>query len=482
MDEKHTLVDTHAHLDMKQFEGEVDEIVTRAKDAGVSNIITIGADIESSNAAKALSEIYPGVFFSPGVHPHDVKDIRDGDYGHLLELARDPKAVAIGETGLDYYYDNSPRELQREHFVRHIALAKEAIKPLIVHSRDANVETIDLLKSENAAETGGTLHCFSGDYDMAAAALDMGFYLSVGGTLTFKKADELRDIIKRIPIERLLLETDCPYLAPHPKRGKRNEPALMIYVVEVLSELKGLSYEDVARITTHNASKLFGVPPSVTEPVIAYPIRDSLYLNITNQCTNACLFCVRNSTDFVKGHNLRLESDPTVEEVMEAMRGFENYREVVFCGYGEPFLRLDAIKEIAKAVKAKGVNVRINTNGHALLIHERDVLPELKGLVDALSVSLNFPTAEEYESECLPSVGPDAYGSLKEFVKAAKAVIPEVVVTALERPGVDMNACRRVAEDELGVPLRVRQYNEVGSSTAAHLCLSFPNVCYKSFR
>jgi len=462
MHEEHTLVDTHAHLDMKQFEGEVDEVIARASEAGVSDIITIGADIPSSFAAKALSEKYPGVFFSPGVHPHDVKDIVDGDYERLLELARAPKAVAVGETGLDFYYDNSPRELQKEHFARHIQLARDARKPLIVHSRDANNETMEILKAEDAAAAGGTLHCFSGDYGMATAALDMGFYLSVGGTLTFKKADDLRDIIRRVPIERILVETDCPYLAPHPKRGKRNEPALVIYVVEVLAGIKGLSYDDVARITTHNASKLFGVPPNVTEPVIAYPIRDSLYLNITNRCTNACLFCVRNSTDFVKGHNLRLDSDPTVEEVLEAMRGFEKYREVVFCGYGEPFLRLDAIKEIAKVVKEKGVRVRINTNGHALLIHERNVLPELEGLVDALSVSLNYPTAEEYEEECLPTVGPDAYGSLKEFVKAAKEYIPEVVVTALDKPGVDMAACRRIAEDELGVKLRVRHYNEVG--------------------
>jgi TatD DNase family protein len=428
----------------------------------VHNIITIGADMPSSEAAKALADKYPGVYFSPGVHPHDVKDIVDGDYARLLELARGPKSVAVGETGLDFFYDSSPRELQREHFARHIQLARDAAKPLIIHSRDANAETIDIMRAEGASDAGGTLHCFSGDYEMAVSALDMGFSLSVGGTLTFKKSDELRDIIRQIPIERLLIETDCPYLAPQPKRGKRNEPALVIYVVEVLAGLKGLSYEDVARITTHNASKLFGVPPSVVEPVIAYPIRDSLYLNITNRCTNACLFCVRNSTDFVKGHNLRLDADPSVKEVVNAMQGFEKYSEVVFCGYGEPFLRLDAIKEISKIVKDKGVRVRINTNGHALLIHERDVLPELEGLVDSLSVSLNYPTAEEYEEECLPSVGPDAYGLLKEFVKAAKKYIPEVVVTALEKPGVDMAACRRIAEDELGVKLRVRQYNEVG--------------------
>lgn len=456
------LIDTHAHLDMEAFSGEAPDVIERAGKAGVGIIITIGADIESSVRAARLASEHDCVYYSPGVHPHDVKDMADGDYERLRELALGPKAVAVGETGLDFHYDNSPRPLQREHFRRHIRLAREVKRPLIVHSRDANADTVEILASEKACEAGGTLHCFSGDYEMAKKALDMGFCISVGGPITFKKAGALRGVIKKLPIERLLLETDCPYLTPHPLRGKRNEPAYVTYVAEVLAGLKGLSVEDVARITSLNAANLFGFASPGMDPAIAYPIRDSLYLNITNRCTNDCSFCVRNTTDFVKGHNLRLKREPSVAEILDAMKGFERYREVVFCGYGEPFLRLDTILEVCAKVKEAGIRVRVNTNGHALLIHGSEVLPKIKGLVDALSVSLNFPTGEEYEDICKPRMGIKAYESLKEFVKQARKYVPEVAVTVLAMPGVDLAACRAVAEDELGVPLRVREYNEVG--------------------
>lgn len=456
------LIDTHAHLDMDKFAEDMDDVVARSKEAGIGYIITIGADVASSKRAAELAGRYDGVFFSPGVHPHDVKDMTATDLDTLRELALMPKAVAIGETGLDYFYDLSPRDVQREQFARQISLARELGMPLIVHSRDANEETMDILASEDARSAGGTLHCFSGDYPMAKRALDMGFFISVGGVLTFKKSGELRDIISKVPVERILLETDCPYLAPQPFRGKRNEPAYMTHVAEVLAELKGLSVEDIARITSLNAMGLFGIAAPDTAPVLAYPIRDSLYLNITNRCTNACSFCVRNTTDFVKGHNLRLSREPEVDEILAAMTGFERYKEVVFCGYGEPFMRLDVILAVSAKVKEKGVRVRVNTNGHALLIHGSEFLPKLKGLVDSLSVSLNYPTESEYVKNCRPMIKGGAYGSLKEFVIAARAYVPEVVVTAVDAPGVDIESCRRVAEEELGVPIRVRHYNEVG--------------------
>jgi len=456
------LIDTHAHLDMEQFATDLPEVLERANAAGVGRIITIGTDAASSRRAAGLADACGPVYFAAGIHPHEVKDIKEGDYDRLRELLNNPKAVAVGETGLDYHYDLSPRDVQREHFVLQLRLASELRKPVIVHSREANEETMDILAAEDAGDAGGTLHCFSGDYEMARRALDLGFYISVGGTLTFKKSDALRDIIKKVPIERTILETDCPYLAPQPMRGKRNEPSFIGHAALVLAEVKGLSIGDVKRITTLNAATLFGVGEAAGEGAIAYPIRDSLYLNITNRCTNDCTFCVRNTTAFVKGHNLRLRHEPDAGEVIAAMGEFERYKEVVFCGYGEPFIRLDVIKEVARAVKAKGIRVRVNTNGHALLIHGRDILPELAGLVDALSVSLNFPTAGEYTLVCRPRRGEEAYESMKEFVSGAKKYVPDVTVTVLNMPGVDVEACRKVAEDELGVKLRVREYNEVG--------------------
>ncbi len=457
------IIDTHAHLDMEQFREDLPSVLARAMDAGIRYIITIGSDIGSSRAARDLAAAHEGVFFAAGFHPHDVKNATEADYAELKELLKDPKAVAVGEIGLDYHYDHSPRDTQREHFKRQLEIAREINKPVIIHSREAEADTMDIIASAGLPESGGTLHCFSGGPETAKRALEMGMCLSVGGTLTFNNSGALRDVIKTVPVEKLLLETDCPYLAPKPLRGKRNEPSYLKYVVETLAGLKGLSPEDVMRITSLNASLLFGICEPPKGGAIVYPIRDSLYLNITNRCTNACVFCVRNSTDFVKGHNLRIKTEPTAQEIISAMEraDFTRYREVVFCGYGEPFLRLDVIKEVARAVKNRGVKVRINTNGHALLINGEKFLPELKGLVDAVSVSLNFPTEAEYKRYCRPKKQ-GAYNSLKEFVKQAKEYIPEVGVTALAMPGVDIEECRRIAEDELGVSLRVRKYDEVG--------------------
>jgi TatD DNase family protein len=457
------IIDTHAHLDMEQFKNDLPEVLARAGEAGVKYIITIGSDMKSSRAARSLAAKYDNVYFAPGFHPHDVKSATEDDYAELFELLKDPKAVAVGEIGLDYHYDLSPRDTQKEHFKRQLEIAKQVNKPVIVHSREASTETMDVISTVGLPEAGGTLHCFSGGPEMARRALDLGMHISAGGTLTFNNAEALRDVIKTVPIEKLLLETDCPYLAPKPLRGKRNEPSYLKHVVDTLARLKGLSIDDVMRITSLNATRLFGICEPPSEGQIAYPIRDSLYLNITNRCTNACVFCVRNTTDFVKGHNLRIKNEPSVKEILSAMEGFgfERYREVVFCGYGEPFLRLGAIKEVAKAVKAKGVRVRINTNGHALLIHGDKFLPGIRGLVDAISVSLNFPTREQYEEYCQPELE-GAYESLKEFVARAKEYVPDITVTALAMPGVDIEECGRIAKDELGVKLRVREYDEVG--------------------
>ncbi len=457
------IIDTHAHLDMEQFRDDLPSVLARARDAGVRYIITIGSDIKSSRAARDIAAAHEEIFFSPGFHPHDVKSATEADYGEMEELLKYPKAVAVGEIGLDYHYDYSPRDTQTEHFKRQLAVAKKVNKPVIIHSREAETETMDIIASAGLPEAGGTLHCFSGGPGMARRALELGMYLSVGGTLTFNNSGALRDVIKTAPIEKLLLETDCPYLAPKPLRGKRNEPSYLKYIAEALAQLKGLSPEDVMRITSLNASLLFGICEPPKDGAIVYPIRDSLYLNITNRCTNACVFCVRNSTDFVKGHNLRIRNEPTAREIISAMEraDFTRYREVVFCGYGEPFLRLDVIKEVARAVKARGVKVRINTNGHALLINGDRFMPELKGLIDAVSVSLNFPTEAEYEKYCRPQ-REGAYKSLKEFVRRAKEYIPEVGVTALAMPGVDIEECQRIAKDELGADLRVRKYDEVG--------------------
>jgi len=250
------LTDTHAHLDFPQFDGDREEVIERALAAGVRRIINVGADLASSRRAVALAEAHPPIYAAVGVHPHDAKTLTDEALAELLGLARHPKVVAIGEIGLDFYRDLSPREAQRQAFERQLALARELGLPVIVHDRNAHAEVMDVLRRRGLR---GVLHCFSGDLEMARQAIEMGFYISVAGPATFKNAKRLPEIVRQLPLERLLIETDCPYLAPHPHRGRRNEPAYVRLVAEAVADIKGLPLEEVARVTTANARALFGL-------------------------------------------------------------------------------------------------------------------------------------------------------------------------------------------------------------------------------
>ncbi len=229
-----------------------------------------------------------------------------------------------------------------------------------------------------------------------------------------------------------------------------------------MAELKGLSLEDVARITSLNANLLFGVGEEVPKGKIAYPIRNSLYLNITNRCSNRCTFCWKNASFVVKGHDLELSREPDAREILTAVGEPKKYGEIVFCGFGEPLLRLDLVKTVAAELKKEGAKIRIDTDGQANLVYGRNILPEMKGLVDAVSVSLNAENAQKYHRLCRSPFGEKGFEGVLDFLREAKKVIPEVTATALTMPGVDLEACRKLAEEELGVKFRPRAYDEVG--------------------
>jgi TatD DNase family protein len=334
----------------------------------------------------------------------------------------------------------------------------------MIHNRDASEDLKKIMQEENAHEVKGILHCFSGDVELAKEYITYGYLISVAGQVTFPKADKLREALKQIPVENIILETDAPFLAPQPVRGKRNEPSYIKHTALKLSEIYGLSFEDIARITSLHSQKFLNIKTSKEKAVIAYPIRNSLYLNITNKCTNKCSFCIRNDTDFVKGHNLRLKKDPSLEEVFSALpKDTSKYKEIVFCGYGEPFLRLEAILEISKKIKRlyNNMTVRVNTNGQAILIHKKNIAPRLKGLIDEISVSLNVENEAKYQKFCRPEFGPGTYLEIKNFVLECKKQGIETGLTFLEMPGVDMSKCKQVAQ-KLGVKYRMRKYAEVG--------------------
>lgn len=253
------LFDTHAHLNATQFEEDVVEVIERAKSENVSHIVVVGFDRETITRAMELTEQYDMIYAAVGWHPVDAIDMTDEDLDWIKQLAAHPKVVAIGEMGLDYYWDKSPKEIQQEVFRKQIRLAKEVKLPIIIHNREATEDVVKILQEENAGEVGGIMHCFTGSLETAEQCMKMNFYLSFGGPVTFKNAKKPKEVVKEIPMDFLLIETDCPYLTPHPFRGKRNEPSYVKYVAEQIAELKGLTFEEVAKKTSDNAMKLFGI-------------------------------------------------------------------------------------------------------------------------------------------------------------------------------------------------------------------------------
>ncbi|UZJ78962.1 TatD family hydrolase [Fictibacillus sp. KU28468] len=253
------MFDTHAHLNAIQFEEDLEEVIQRALDEGISHIVVVGFDRPTIKGAIKLADTYDFIYAAVGWHPVDAVDMTPEDLQWIEELAAHPKVVALGEMGLDYHWDKSPEEVQKDVFRQQIQLAKKVKLPIIIHNRDATQDVVDILKSEGAEEVGGIMHCYSGSLEVAKQCLDMNFYISFGGPVTFKNAKKPKEVAKEIPIDRLLIETDCPYLSPHPLRGKRNEPSYVKYVAEAIAELREMPLEDLVKKTSDNARQLFGI-------------------------------------------------------------------------------------------------------------------------------------------------------------------------------------------------------------------------------
>ena len=252
------LFDSHAHVDDRRFNGEVEDVLKRALAKDVTNILNVGADMDSSERAIMLAKAYDMVYASVGIHPHDAKDAKKEDYYTLAEWTKENKVVAIGEIGLDYYHNHSPEDVQKDVFIRQLDVARQTNKPFIIHDREAHKDVLDIIKKE-AKKMPGVFHCFSGSVEMAKEVISLGYYVSIAGPVTFSNAHKLKEVAKSIPLERLLIETDCPYLTPHPHRGTRNEPAYVRLVAEEIAGLKGISLEKLAQITTANTKELFEI-------------------------------------------------------------------------------------------------------------------------------------------------------------------------------------------------------------------------------
>jgi TatD DNase family protein len=254
-----SLIDTHAHLDQEEFEGDRAEVIARAAAAGIERIVAIGVTADSSAAVVRLAAEYPAVYAAVGIQPNYCAQAKSGDWERVVELAASPKVVAIGETGLDRYWDHTPFDLQQDYFDRHLRLAQDCGLPFVVHTRESDADVLVMLREAGGrGELRGVMHSFTGSAATASECVEMGLYISFAGMVTFKKLADLRAVAATVPADRILAETDSPYLSPHPLRGKRNEPANLVHTAQVLSEVRGVSFEEFSEQTTKNARKLFG--------------------------------------------------------------------------------------------------------------------------------------------------------------------------------------------------------------------------------
>ncbi|SNZ15416.1 YchF/TatD family DNA exonuclease [Hydrogenobacter hydrogenophilus] len=454
------MIDTHCHLDLLKKEDLEDTL----KDSSLEHLITVGYDRKTIKNALKLAQENERIFCAIGFHPHEADSVSDDDLLWLKELAeKNHKVKAIGEMGLDFYKDYSDRKKQEDVFRKQINIARELGLPIVVHSRDAEEKTIEILREERAYEVGGVIHCFTGSYTFMKKCVDLGFYISYSGIITYKNADTLREVLRKTPTARMLIETDSPFLAPQPVRGKPNKPSYIWYTAEVMAKLiPNSSVEDIDRMTSENAKLLFNIGNNGRKDTITYVINNKLYINLTNKCNLHCAFCQRERERnfMVKGYWVWTSRDPSVEEVIKEIGDPTKYDEIVFCGYGEPTLRFSALKDIAKYVKLKGGKVRVDTNGLMFTYLPEEKLSELKGLVDVWSVSLNAHDEETYNKVCRPAQG-DAFSKVIKFIKRALEEGFEVIATAVDYEGVDIERTRKLAES-LGAKWRYRPYEVVG--------------------
>jgi TatD DNase family protein len=462
------IVDSHVHLDSPQFDTDRPEVIQRAWDAGVSSILTVAmASPEPSSISQTieLAEKYDSVYAAVGIHPHDASTANPAFLDEVVRWMEHPKVLFFGETGLDYHYGNSPKDKQKDAFRMHLRIAREKHFPVIIHCRGAWQDLFEILAQESKGRKyKGILHNFTGNPELAKRCTSFGLQISFSGIITFKGSDEIRSAAKSLRLDQILVETDSPYMAPAPQSALRNEPRYVLDVVTTLAGIKGVTTDDIIRNTTFNFQHLVGKTPKDSGDVLVYTIRDRLYVNLTDRCTAHCVFCRRETDPTASGYNLRLEKEPPLGDYLEAIGDPRRYAEIVFCGFGEPTLRLAELVELARILKSRGARLRLNTNGHGNLIHGRNIVPEISPYLDEISISIDAADAKTYLEVVRPDYGKVAFQAVIDFIKACIGAIPIVTLTAVDIPAIDLDACQRLAQD-LNVNFRVREYQPMVGST-----------------
>ncbi len=466
------LIDSHAHLSSKEFDADRAEVIRRAFDAGVAFIVNPGTTVEDSRKGIDISREHAEVFACVGIHPHEARTADSEALRAIEELSLEPKVVAIGEIGLDFHYDYSPRDVQEQVFRSQLEIAARVDLPVVIHTRESFDRTVTIIEEFVADHPSwgsrfspldsrypplrGVFHCFPGDVAAAWRVINLGFFVSLPGIVTFKNAGTATSVAASVSPEHLLLETDSPYLSPVPHRGSRNEPSRIPLIAAKIAELQHLSTDDIARTTAYGAFTLFGIG-SRPEPVYTYRLKNSLYVNLTIRCNADCIFCDRKGDAMIKGHNLKIDREPTVEEVIREIGDPRKYDEIVFCGYGEPTIRLPELKEVAAWVKSRGGKTRLNTDGHGNIINKRNIVPELAGLLDGVSISLNSTDPAQYGA-LMRIDGERFFPAMIDFARECVRILPRVVMTIVDLDEVEKEKARRLVEDDIGAIFVTRPY------------------------
>ncbi|MGQ9642893.1 MAG: TatD family hydrolase [Ignavibacterium sp.] len=450
-------VDTHAHLFYENFNDDLDEVISRAKENGVDYILVPATDLKTAEETLKLCDKYDFIYAAVGIHPHDTKNWDDSLLQQIEKLAVHPKVVAIGEIGLDYYYDFSPKTQQIKAFKSQLDLALKLELPVIIHNRDSDEDMMEIISSYCSTGLKAQFHCFNASLNDAIEYMKMSHFISFTGNITFRKSEDLRNILKHIDLNHLLLETDSPFLTPVPYRGKRNEPAFVKYVADKVAEVHNITTDEVARITSLNAFRMFGIgnkPPTS----FTYKLGNALYINVTNRCNADCVFCRRKEDPFLRGYNLGMtkSEEPPAEIYIKEIGDPKQYEEIVFCGYGEPTIRWDVVKQVAQYVKQNGGRTRLNTNGHGNIINKKDITPEMKNLIDVVSISFNSFNPKQYSD--LMKVDENYFYQMLDFAKRAKQYVQKVVMTVVEFDEVEIEKARKFIEEEIGAEFRLRHY------------------------
>jgi TatD DNase family protein len=450
-------IDTHSHLFLPNFADDLDEVIERARQNKVSYIIVPATDIATSKQTLELADKYDLIYAAVGVHPHDTKEWNSSWINEIEDLAKHPKVVAIGEIGLDYYYDFSPKEKQFEAFKAQLDLAVKLKLPAVIHNRESDKDMMEIISSYCGNDLRAQFHCFNSSLEDALEYIKMNHIVSFTGNITFKKSDELRSTLAGISLNNLLLETDSPFMTPEPHRGKRNEPANVKLVAEKMAQIHKVKTEDIAKITSFNAFRFFGMG-NKNKISYTYQIGRNLYINITNRCNADCFFCNRKGDATLHGYNLRMTKDeePPAEIYINEIGDPVDYDEIVFCGYGEPTIRWDVVKKVAKYVKDNGGKTRLNTNGHGSFINKRDITPEFKGLIDTVSISINTVDPRQYAK--IMNLDTRFFNEMVTFAKNVKQYVDQLIMTVVSIDEIEINKARDVVENKFGAEFRVRPY------------------------